>query len=400
MSLMWSSELYQMSHSIGHSGNVDWSYIRSLFPITQWEKIQFNSGSAGVMPTPVFDYLTGLMTKMNAMAPYVAWGEWQDIKAENLKRIARLIHVRPSQIAIVRNTTEALNMIIYGIRFSPGDEIVAANHDYPHALSALTNRAKRDRLKVNMVDMTLPASDDEVLEKYARAITKKTRLVLATYMTHREGHILPVRQLAQLAHDHDAELIVDAAHAIGQFEHNLSDLGADFYATSLHKWLNTPHGTGLIYARDEHLSALYPYPSSANDVQDDIVQFEYLGTRPFAHEIGVSASLDFHDMLDPQVKQKRLHELKLYWAEKVQQMPKVHLRTDLDPGKSCAVATFYIDGKGAGEILNLLDKDFDIHAKSVGGSPHSGIRISTNVFTGYDELDKLVTAIDTISKSG
>ena len=99
-----------------YTGNkVDWSEVRKLFPVTSWDKLHFNSGSAGVMPIPVQEYLFGLIKKMNSQAPYVAWSEWQSIKSSSLQRMASILDVQAEELMVVRNTTEALNMIMRGL---------------------------------------------------------------------------------------------------------------------------------------------------------------------------------------------------------------------------------------------------------------------------------------------
>ena len=397
--LPWLSRSFENSGLRDPNGNIDWNEVRSHFPITSWEKIQMNSGSAGVMTNETRAHLVDLIHEMNSSAPYYAWGKWSEIKESNTERLAKHIGANSSDISVVRNTTEALNMIIYGMRFEKGDRIVAAKHDYPHALSAVKNRAKKDGLDLVLVDMTLPASEDRILKTYEEVLNENAKLLLVTHMTHREGFIMPVKKLADMAHRNGALVALDAAHSYGQFMHDIQDLGVDFYGTSLHKWLNAPHGNGLLYSKPESLDALDIYPSASESADKTIKQFEYLGTRSFAHEIGISSALDFYEELGPQVKQKRLYELKTYWTEKASDIKGFEIHSDPSYEKSCAVATFSIKGLSNGLIRRSLDQDFGIHAKSVGGSFGGGIRISPNIFTSYSELDKLVEAIRNIARS-
>ena len=216
-------------------------------------------------------------------------------------------------------------------------------------------------------------------------------------MTHREGHIMPVADLSSMASQNGAYSVVDGAHVVGQIPVDLHQLGCDFYGSSLHKWLNAPHGTGLIYAKENRISSLYNHPSSYPDAYKSMDKFEQIGTRDWANEIAIKAALDFHDLIGTEHKTKRLQELKEYWTSKVKYFPYVKVITDTDPESSCAVATFIIEDLSGGKVVRILNDRFDIHAKSVSGPWGSGVRISVNIFTSFSELDRLIGAISQIS---
>lgn len=378
--------------------SVDWGQVRDLFPISTWEKIHLNSGSAGVMPTPVQDHLIELIKKVNSKAPYEVWGEWQEIKMSNLSRLAEMTNCDHKELQIVRNTTEALNMIIYGLDLDGGDEIVMGQQDYPFAKNAWQNRAKRDGVIIKEVDLQIPAKDEEILAAYDAVITDKTKVVHITHITHREGHIIPVKKLTTLAHGKGAQVVVDGAHAVANINLDFKDLDCDYFASSLHKWLNAPLGTGLLYVKEEKIKDLYNHPSSNLDAYDSMNKYEHLGTRAWANEIGIAAALDFHEALGHDNKLNRLQELKEYWTGQLEDVDNLKLKTWIEPRYSGAVATFSLDNISNGKIRNSLNKDYNIHAKSVGGKGGGGIRVSPNVFTTKEELDQLVFAIRKMSE--
>ena len=379
------------------NGYVDWEEVRKQFPIVQWEKLQFNSGSAGVMPAIVSDYLISLTKTINAMAPYEAWSSWQESMEETKRRLAKLINVDREELQFVRNTTEALNMIIYGLNLAPNDEVILCEHDYPYAINAWKNRASRDRIKLKLIEFELPNSDEAIINIYSKAITPLTKILHVTYMTHRQGHIMPVDKLVKLAQKHNIQVVIDGAHTLGQIAVDISKLGCDYYATSLHKWLNAPHGTGLLFVKNERITELMPHPSS-NLNDETIVKYAHLGTRAYQQEVGIAAALDFHELLGSHRKYSRLQELKHYWTGYLKQNERIKWHTDLSDDKSCSVATISINGMSSSKATKILDQKYDIHAKSVGGSWGSGIRISPNIFTNFQELDQLVFAINEICK--
>lgn len=377
---------------------IDWEIIRSQFSIIHWDKINFNSGSAGVMPIPVQDHLIDLMKMMNSMAPYEAWSSWQEVREDSLFRLSQLLNAGQDEIRIVRNTTEALNNIIYSLKLNRGDEIIAARHDYPYALNALENRMLRDGIIIKYVDVLLPAETRTVIEAYKSLVSSKTKAILVTHISHREGHIFPIKELAEITNIKDIRLLVDGAHSFAHIPVNLKDLGCDFYATSLHKWLNAPHGNGLLYIRKEQTSELHSFPSSPLDQKGDIKMYDHLGTRAFYDEIGISASLDFNNHIGLDLKYDRLMELKAYWTAAVKKNPKVQFHTLLEKQYSGAIVTFSIEGVAADQVLRKLSDDHNIHAKTVSAAWGSGIRITPNIYTNTSELDRLINGINHISK--
>jgi len=396
-SLLSKSGLSLSKGILGGSEGVDWEAVRSQFPITNWKKIHLNSGSAGLLPTQVSDHLVELIKYISTRAPYEVWNEWQEIKLSNLSRLAELIDAKPTELQVVRNTTEALNMIITGLTIPKESEVIITNNAYPFAVNAWKRKAAKENFNIKELEITLPLSDDEVARRFQEALSTKTSIIHTTYMTHREGHIMPVKRLTDLTHKHGAQIIVDGAHVVGHIDVSLKEVGCDYFASSLHKWLNAPLGTGLLYVSEKNIASIEGHLSSYPHSSSTMNKFEEIGTRCWANEIGISAALDFHYELGADIKAKRLHELKTYWMGRLTNIAGVQMHTSID--QSCAVATFSIDGMSGGEIAKILDNEHDIHTKPVSNLWGHGVRISPNIFTKEVELDKLVEAIAQMSKT-
>ena len=395
--LHWKGSLEAMTARLKDDAS-RWQELRELFPISRWEKIQFNSGSAGVMPSPIQDHLIELIQYVNSKAPYQVWSEWQPIKQENLSRLGKLIGSNSESLQIVRNTTEALNMVIYGLPLTKGDSVVICEHDYPFAKNAWLNRQQRDGIVLKHIEFQLPDSDEEIISAYANAIDASTKVIHITHMTHRQGHIMPVKALTEMAHEQGVEVVVDGAHVVGQIDVDLEEIQCDYFASSLHKWLNAPLGTGLLYVKPGKVESLFNHPSSNLDAYNSMNKYEHIGTRCWANEICISAALDFHEFIGHRAKTERLRELKKYWMHQVEEIPNVHFHTNMDDHHSCAVASFSIEGFSGGKITKLMDREYNIHAKSVGGRWGSGVRISVNVFTDFNDLNQLSSAIRGIAQ--
>lgn len=378
-------------------GLIDWKKVRADFPIANWEKLHLNSGSAGVMPLSTTEHLIELIRYVNSKAPYQVWSEWQEIKKTNLIRLAELVGAQPQELEVVRNTTEALNMIITGLTLDRGDEVVLTSNAYGFAVNSWRRKARLEGGSIKEVTIKLPLADDEVIASIENAMSDRTRYLHLTHITHREGHIMPIKRLTEIAGRRGIQVVVDGAHVVGHIGVNLTDLECDYYASSLHKWLNAPLGTGLIYVSEKRIGQIEGHLSSYDNAADSMDKYEQRGTRSWANEIGISAALDYHDALGGAQKEERLKYLKSYWMDQLAANERVYFSTSKE--QSAAVISFGLHGSGGSKIVKALHQDFDIHAKSVGGPWGGGVRVSPNIFTIESDLDRLVKAVQQISKA-
>ncbi|HTD94655.1 MAG TPA: aminotransferase class V-fold PLP-dependent enzyme, partial [Chitinophagaceae bacterium] len=281
-----------------------------------------------------------------------------------------------------------------------GDEVVAARQDYPNMVNAYKQRELRDGIKVNWINLELPSEDEDYLvSQYVKAFTSKTKLVHITHIINWNGQIMPVKKIAKEAHKRGIEVIVDGAHSFAHFEFTIPDLDADYFASSLHKWLYAPIGSGMLYVRKEKIKKIFPLFATSDDpLKDDIRKFENLGTRPFFIEQAIGKAIEFHDMIGIQRKQQRLHYLKNYWMEKVKSVPRVRLNTSMDPAWGCAIGSVAIEGKKPGELDSFLFTNYKIHAVGIDWENIHGVRITPNVYTTIENLDVLVEGIKAFAK--
>jgi selenocysteine lyase/cysteine desulfurase len=275
-----------------------------------------------------------------------------------------------------------------------GDEIVAAKQDYPNMVNAYKQRELRDGIKMVWINLELPSEDEDyMVQQYVNAFTPKTKVVHITHIINWNGQIIPVRKIADEAHRRGIQVIVDGAHSFAHFDFKIPDLGADYFAASLHKWLYAPIGTGLLYVKQNRIKNLYPLFAAPNAQEENIRKFEALGTRPFFIEQAIGKAIDFHHMIGIERKQTRLQHLKNYWMEKVKKIPGVNLNTSLDPKWGCAIGNVAIAGKKPGELDSFLLDKYKIHAVGIEWENIKGVRITPNVYTTIKDLDILVEGI-------
>jgi selenocysteine lyase/cysteine desulfurase len=292
-----------------------------------------------------------------------------------------------------------LNTTIFGLNLKAGDEIVGTKLDYPNMINAWKQREKRDGIKFIQLNLELPDDDEKIVKKFTDAFTSKTKVVHITHMINWNGHILPAQQIADEAKKRGIDVLLDSAHAFGQIDFKFPDTNCDFAGVSLHKWLCAPFGSGLYYIRKEKIKDVWPLLSAPDTIkEDDIRKFESLGTRSFASEMAIGTAVDFHNVIGSKRKEERLRFLKNYWTEKVAKNPKVKIHTSSEPKHSCALALFSIDGWKPEEIEEKLFSQYKIHTVAINWENVHGVRVTPHIYTTTKDLDRLVKAINEMSK--
>jgi selenocysteine lyase/cysteine desulfurase len=214
-----------------------------------------------------------------------------------------------------------------------------------------------------------------------------------THVVNWVGQILPVQKIADMAHAKGIEVLVDGAHSFGLLDFNIPDLHADYFGTSLHKFLSAPIGSGMLWIRKEKISKIWPLTCNDKPQSDDIRKFESLGTRSFPIEQGIGEAVNFHNAIGPKRKEERIRFLKNYWAGKVKDLPKVKLHTSLNPKYSCAICGISIDGMTPAALDQELFNKYKIHTVGIVWENISCVRVTPHVYTKTTDLDKLVNAI-------
>jgi selenocysteine lyase/cysteine desulfurase len=376
-----------------------WGWVRSSYTVSP-NLINLNNGGVSPQPKVVQDAFIRYYQLCNEAPSYYMWRILDQGREGLREKLASLCGVSTDEIAINRNSTEGLNTVIFGLNLKAGDEVVLCKFDYPNMVNAWKQREKRDGVKLVWIDIPQPTEDDaSIVKLYEDAITPRTKIVHVTHMINWTGNLVPCKAIADMAHRKGCEVIVDAAHSFAQMDFKLEDTGGDYVATSLHKWLCAPFGSGLLYIRKDKIKSILPLLSSAEPESGDIRKFESLGTRNMASEMAIGVAVDFHNVIGTKRKEARLRYLKEYWTSKASKLPKVKFYSSLNPKYSCALANIGFDGWQANQIDNRLLEKQKIHTVSIVHEKVNGIRVTPNVYTNTSELDLLVRGLTEISKS-
>jgi selenocysteine lyase/cysteine desulfurase len=376
-----------------------WYYIQQSFTVSSGI-INLNNGGVSPAPKTVQDAMKRYYDLSNEAPSYYMWRILDQGREPLRANLAKLAGCNAEEIAINRNSSEGLETIIFGLPLKQGDEIVAAKQDYPNVVNAWKQREVRDGIKINWVNLELPSEDENYLvQQYVKAFTPKTKAVNITHIINWNGQILPVRKIADEAHKRGIDVLVDGAHSFAHFQFTIPELHCDYFASSLHKWLYAPIGSGMLYVKKDKIKNIYPLFASGNPMEEDIRKFEHLGTRPFFIEQAIGKALEFHDMIGSERKEKRLHYLKNYWMEKVKDVPGVKLSTSLNPKWGCAIGMVSVEGKKPAELDSHLFNNYKIHTTTIEWENIKGVRVTPNVYTTAKNLDVLVEGITSFAKA-
>ncbi|MFM7428986.1 MAG: aminotransferase class V-fold PLP-dependent enzyme, partial [Flammeovirgaceae bacterium] len=275
-------ELNKLLPEIAATDEDLWARMAQAYTVSP-NILNLNNGGVSPQPKVVQDGVDRYYHLSNEAPTYYMW-QILDKGREPLRRkLADLAGVSPEELAINRNTTEALGTFTWGIDLNKGDEIVMTKQDYPNMIHAWKQRELREGVKINWINLSLPVDNDEVvLKAYIDATTSKTKIWHITHLLTWTGQILPAAKLCAEARRRGIISIVDAAHSFAHVDYKISDFNCDYFGTSLHKWLCAPFGTGLMYVRKDKIEKTWPLFPTDKPQSADIRKFEALGTRSFA----------------------------------------------------------------------------------------------------------------------
>lgn len=388
---------YLRKNEGGPQDETFWSQVRQAYT-TSPQILNLNNGGVSPQPIPVQKAMIRFYEMCNEGPTYYMWQILDQGREPLRRRLAGLAGCDPDEIAINRNSSEALETVIFGLPLKAGDEVVLSRQDYPNMINAWKQREKRDGIVLKWVNLELPSQDEDYLfNTYAKAFTSKTRLVQITHVINWNGQVIPARRIADAAHERGIEVLIDAAHSFAHLEYRIPDLGADYYGTSLHKWLCAPFGSGMLWIKKDKISGIWPLMAAPQPDSDDIRKFESLGTRSLPIEHAIGEAIDFEEMIGSSRKAKRLWHLKDYWTSRALQIPGVSIGSPLDPGWSGAIALLQMEGKSPSQVAEFLFSRYRIHTVAIEWENIKGVRITPHVYTSLKDLDLLVNAISELA---
>ena len=370
-----------------------WKQIRTQYMIKP-DYINLENGFYNFIPQPTLEKYIQHIRDINYQGSFYMRTVQRDNKKRMAAKLAAVAGCSPEELIITRNTTESLDLVIAGQDWKAGDEALMAIQDYGSMLDMFEQVSKRYGVVLNKVSIpNLPASDEEIVSLYEKAITPKTKLLMVPHMVNITGQILPVRKICDMAHSKGVEVMVDGAHAFAHIQYKISELDCDYYGTSLHKWMSVPLGAGFLFVKKEKIAKTWPLIGDGTKDLSDIRRLNHIGTHACATDLTIEDAIDFYNMIGAERKEKRLRYIQQYWTSRVKNVPKIIINTPTDDKRSCGIANVGIAGMTPADLAKRLMDEHKIFTVAIDTANVHGCRITPNVYTTVEELDAFVAAL-------
>ena len=382
--------------SINHSlqGEGYWDEVRKQFPLKE-NRVYLNNGTFGPSPQVVLDALQTCFVETNSS------GEYGHIEPER-EKLAAFVGIKTSEISLTHNTTEGINIMCWGLPLKSGDEVIITLHEHVGNALPWLNRAKLHGIVLKPFEPK--TTQGENLELIKSLVTAKTKVIAIPHVTCTTGLVFPIKEISAFARSKGIFTAIDGAHGAGTFDLDLHDLGCDLYASSYHKWVLGPNGTGFLYVREGILEQVQAYQIGAySDLGWNMYQNppEFKGYVPTAHRFdygsqslpmmkGAVAATDFHTEIGREKIETRIRGLNQYLYDGLSEMKSMLLILSSPESESrISMVTFKPKGRDYQEVAGLISKE-GFRIRQVPESKLDAIRISTHLYNRKEEIDNFL----------
>lgn len=375
--------------------------VREAFPVLQ-DVVYLNIGTYGIMPAPALAAFQELQAQFEVRG--IAHGPKMGEQVEaTRKRLAALIGAEADEIAFTRNATDGINLVLAGLDWRPGDELIITDEEH----EAVNHPSLYLKQTKGIVVKRLPVSpqDEVMLARLEAAVSDRTRLIIMSLVSCETGTRLPAQAISAWAAQRGILTLFDGAQVSGALPLDVRALGFDFYTSNGHKWLGGPKGTGFFYGRRDKLDVLSPAHVGAGslekvDLEAQTVEafhtgqrFEF-GTRAWPLQGGLGYSLDWFEELGWKNVYSHIHALNDHLKDCILERPYLKLLTPLAFEASSGLTTFVIEGHQAQQVANQLRERWKIYTRVI---PHfNAMRIATAHFNAPDDVERLMLGLEEI----
>lgn len=371
-----------------------WEQIKDAYHVNPGI-LYLNNGGSSATAQVTFDDENYHRNMAKNAPSYYLWRS-QSRQREVVRRtLGQYLGCDHEEIAMLRSTTEALVTVIQGLDLPSGSEIITTIQDYPTMLHTLHLYAHRRGWKITELELPMPlGTQEEVINQVTGAFTKDTRFLLLSDILFRTGERLPIREICEAARQHNILTAVDGAHTVGHFPVVPEELGCHFFASSLHKWLSAPIGTGILWVDKDQILPLWPMYGALEGEENDIRKFEHIGTRSLASDLAIGSAIDFDLQIGAERKLARLQYLTRHWWNQLKEIDGIESRTNMDsPQRYGAIASFTCPKKGSRFLDDWLNTNRNIIISRITFQDEVLFRVSPHVYVLPRDLDKLVEGV-------
>lgn len=376
-----------------------WHAVRSQFLLRD-NLALMNAANLCPSPYPVMEAVFKYTRDLDYDASFQNRLKYRQIREDTREKMARLLGAHSDEIALVRNTSEANNVISTGYHLGAGDEVLLSDLNHPSNNQAWQVKARRFGFKINYVSVpVIPGSEEEIIAAFDRAYTPATKVMSFTHVSNRTGLTMPAKELCGAARERGVFSLVDGAQSFGALKVDLADMGCDAYSGSAHKWFMGPKEVGVLYVRKDSQDAVWPSIVSAgwrDEVEGSARKYEVLGQRDDAALTATGRGVDFHEKIGPDRVEARMRQVATAIKEGLSGLSGVELSTSLDPSLSAGVVIFKPGDLDPRKVFAKLYETY--HVAGAGMGPN--VRLSPHVYNTLDEADRAVAAVAEMLRDG
>ena len=390
-----------------HLSNVNknefWSEVRNMFP-TDKNDTYFNNGTLGVQSNYVLNKvisdmrnnaINGAKTDYKGVGPNLLSG--YDPYVSIRKKLGKLLNCNFEELSLIQNATFGMNFVAHGLDFKKGDEVINTDQEHGGGFAAWRQLAKRKGVVYKEAKMPVPANDKEqIIKSILNQVTKKTKVIAIPHIISVYGTVMPVKEICDFAKSKDIFTIIDGAQAVGQINVDLKELNCDAYYSSLHKWLLSPPGNGILYLDESISSNIWPTLSSYNwdNKEDKGFSLQQSGTGNPSLRIGLDASIDFFNMIGKDRWFGRVKELGKYLRDGLKKLRNVEIVSSHNEDLCAGLTTYKVEGMTGPELQKILWDKERLQPRSVGKEL---MRHSVHIYNQKKEIDRTFNVIKSLS---
>ena len=376
-----------------------WKAIRDAYPLKD-DRVYLNCGGLGPAPSVVLETVENKARELHGISDtgYSLMDKARDVAAG-------FFNAEPEEICFTRNATESNSIIAAGLDMRPGDEVLFESHAHPGGSFPWLGRQKREGIKVTLFEPD-PNSIEGSLERIREAITSRTRAIQVSHLTAPTGILFDVNAIAKIARERGIWFHVDGAQSAGMIPVDLKSIDCDSYATSGHKWMSGPRGTGLLFIRKDRIDEVDAYhvgghSDAASDLPHSIEfrpearRHEY-GTRSTELIDGLRAAMVFHESIGKERIEAYGAGLASYLIEGLKTIPSIEILTPSDPAMRRSITTFRSSKVDFDDLNGRLMRDFRLRCRRVTERGLNAVRVSTHIYNSKQDCDRVIEAVETI----
>lgn len=374
-------------------GDAYWRHIRDQFAFTE-QVIPINAANLCPSFREVAAHVTAMTADIDQDCSFNNRAKFSMLLEEARSDIANQLKVSADEIALVRNTSEANNVINNGLELGPGDEVIVWSENHPTNNVAWDVRAARFGFTVTKAQIPAnPRNPDELLQAFTRHFSSRTRVLALTHVSNVSGIRLPIAELVSAAHTRNIHVHVDGAQTWGAMALDLRALGLDSFTASAHKWYMGPKEAGLLYIRKDHHDRIWP-GVVASGWGEDVAsrqlgarKFESLGQRDDAALAALGLTAKIHQMIGPERIEQRTAALAQRFMAGVRQLG-LPLVTPTDPVLSFGVCIVAVPDGQAAMLANRLYEEHGIAGAATGG-----LRFCPAIYNTEEHIDRALAGL-------